>query len=63
MGPSQRKVAELNLNQSVCLIFSQVFSAYVYLLTDGSTSKVGYLTGLSGLAQVSGITQQRVASP
>lgn len=44
-------------------MFSKVFSAYVYLLTDGSTSKVGYLTGLSGLAQVSGITQQRVASP
>lgn len=30
----------------------QVFSAYVYLLTGGSSSKVGYLTGISGLSQV-----------
>lgn len=31
---------------------SQIFSSYIYLLTGGSNSDVGYITGLSGLAQV-----------
>jgi len=36
------------------LFFSllQVFSSYVYLLTDGSNTHVGILTGIGGLAQV-----------
>lgn len=31
---------------------TQIFSSYVYLITDNSNAKVGYITGMNGLAMV-----------
>jgi MFS family permease len=60
VGLLGRQIKDLAMKRFTCLgsTFShlcshgQIFTSFIYLLTSGSNTKVGYITGIGGLAQV-----------